>query len=62
MKTNRVVKILMERDGMTKEEATALVKDTQAELLDCTNVLEADDIIMSNLGLEPDYLYDILTI
>lgn len=62
MKINRVVKILMERDGITKEEAIELMKDTQAELLDCTNVLEADDIIMSNLGLEPDYLYDILTI
>lgn len=57
---NRVVKILMERDGMSQEEATGLVEDTAAELADCTNVLDADDIIACNLGLEPDYIMDIL--
>lgn len=59
---NRLVKVLMKRDGISAEEATALIKDTQAELEDCTNVLDADEIIMDNLGVEPDYLYDILTI
>lgn len=57
---NRVVKILMERDGMSQEEATELVEDTAAELTDCTNILDADEIIACNLGLEPDYIMDIL--
>ena len=59
---NRLVKILMERDGMSKEEAIQAIEDTRDELVDCTNALDADEIIESNLGVEPDYLYDILTI
>lgn len=49
----RVKKILMERDGLTADEAQQLIDDTVAELLDYTN-------IMDNLGLEPDYLEDLL--
>ena len=56
----RVKKILMERDGLTADEAQQLMADTLAELLDCTNILEADEILMDNLGLEPDYLEDLL--
>lgn len=56
----RVKKILMERDGLTADEAQQLIDDAVAELLDCTNILEADEILMDNLGLEPDYLEDLL--
>ncbi len=56
----RVKKILMERDGLTADEAQQLIDDTVAELLDYTNILEADEILMDNLGLEPDYLEDLL--
>lgn len=63
---NRVVKILMERDGMTQDEAVELVRQTseeiQNEVLSGMDVSDVDDIIANNLGLEPDYLYDILTI
>ena len=57
---NRVVKILMERDGMSQEEAEELVEDTAAELAECDSIIDADDIIACNLGLEPDYIMDIL--
>lgn len=57
---NRVVEILMKRDGISQEEAEELVRATACELVDCTDVLEADDIIACNLGLEPDYIFDIL--
>lgn len=57
---NRVVKILMERDSISQEEAEELVRDTASELVDCTSVLDADEIIACNLGLEPDYIMDIL--
>ena len=56
----KVIRILMERDGMTREEAIELIEDTKSEILDSTNVLEADEIIECNLGLEPDYIFDIL--
>lgn len=59
---NRVIKILMERDGISEEEARALVKETRDELIMLDNPFEADDIIANYLGLEPDYIEDILYI
>lgn len=58
---NPVLKILMERDGMTEQESIDLVRETKEELL-CNGGCYADDIIMENLGLEPDYIMDILEI
>ena len=59
---NRVVKILMERDDMSLEEATELVQETADAILECDCAIDADDVIMDNLGLEPDYIFDILNI
>ena len=52
---NRVVKILMERDGMTKEEAEAELERTREDLN-----AGYFDAIQVNLGLEDDYILDIL--
>lgn len=59
---NRVVKILMERDGIDREEAESLVRETRDEILNLgeNNVFEADDIMRDYLELEPDYIFDIL--
>ena len=59
---NRVVKILMDRDKIDQENAEALVRETRDEILslDEANVFEADEIIYEYLGLEPDYIFDIL--
>jgi hypothetical protein len=59
---NKVVKILMERDGMSEDEAIELVEETREETLACEGSEEAWDIIEDNLGLEPDYIFDILDI
>ena len=61
---NRVVEILMKRDGITQAEAESLVEDTRDELLEAigTCCVETDEIIMNNLGLETDYLEDILEV
>lgn len=62
---NRVVTILMKRDGITKKEAEQLVKDTRDEMYaaieDGLDLTDVDDIIATNLGLEPDYLFDVLS-
>lgn len=59
---NRVVKILMRRDGISQEDAQQLVDETREEILSVDmGITEADDILMSNLGLEPDYLLDIIS-
>ena len=61
---NRVVKILMERDGMTEEEAKAEVREARNEMYeaihDGCDAEEVEDIFSDYLGLEPDYIFDVL--
>lgn len=60
---NRVVNILMKRDGYDEEEATELVRECRAEMLDAIESGDydlAEDILACDLGLEPDYIFDIL--
>lgn len=58
---NPIVKILMKRDDITEQEAIDLVREIKEELMNrpCS---DGADIIMDNLGLEPDYIMDILGI
>ena len=46
---NPVVKILMERDNMTEQEAIDLVRETKEELMN-SPCSDGVDIIMDNLG------------
>ena len=58
----QIIEILMERDGISEEEARALIKETRDEIMMLDNPMEADNVLMEYLGLEPDYLFDILNI
>lgn len=56
---NEIIKILMKRDNLSREGACSEIKTTWEEIQDA--IIEGDsdqceDILMSNLGLEPDYL------
>lgn len=53
---NRVVSILMERDGMTEQEATDLIDECREAMLESGSDAPMQEI----LGLEPDYIMDIL--
>lgn len=61
---NQVVKILMERDGLTEEEAKAEFRKSRKEIYeaihDGANVDEVEDLVSDLFGLEPDYIFDIL--
>lgn len=60
---DRVVNILMRRDGYTKEEAIAIVDDCREEMQEAIAHGDydlAEEIIECDLGLEPDYIMDIL--
>ena len=58
---NKVIEILMKRDDMSYEDARSLVKETRDEIMSCEDFGDSpDEIIMYYLGLEPDYLEDIL--
>ncbi len=55
------VEVLMKRDGLSESEAIDLIEETRDEILS-VDPFKADEIIICNLGLEPDYLMDILMI
>lgn len=60
---NRVVQILMERDNMTEKEAKRAVEQVRTEVYSAVedgDYDEAEEIMMSLLGLEMDYLFDII--
>ena len=47
---NRVIDILMKRDGIEYEDARNLVKETKDEII--SNPIDANEIIKDYLGLE----------
>ncbi len=59
-----VIRIIMERDSMSRESAEDTVETTIEELKEAMDEGEdhesLTDILMDNLGLEPDYLMDLL--
>ena len=54
---NKVIAILMARDGMTREEATELVMDCRQMIYDGEDPTE---VLQNELGLEPDYIFDLI--
>ena len=60
---NRVVEILMQRDGNTEQEAEKRIQETRTmmyEAIEVGNFDEAEQVIVDELGLELDYIEDIL--
>ena len=58
-KVNEVVRILMERDGMTRAEAQERVDEVR-EMIAEADPWEAEEILADELGLEMDYIFDIM--
>lgn len=54
---NEIVRVLMERDGCSREDALDLLNDARERVLDGEN---PEDILMDDFGLEPDYIFDLL--
>ena len=60
---NRVVKILMERDGITEDEAKAevnLFRESAMEAIEDGDYEEVEEMLMMDLGLEPDFIFDLI--
>lgn len=60
---NEIVKILMRRDGISQLEAENLLEECKEELWNAAargNYQECEDIIALYLGLELDYLDELL--
>ena len=61
--SNRVIKILMNRDGITRDEAVSRINECQEMIEEAMvegDFEGVDDIIASELGLEPDYVMDLM--
>jgi hypothetical protein len=58
----RVLSILMERDGMSREEAVELIREYKVEFNKILNnggsYDEAQTLMEDYFGLEPDYIED----
>lgn len=59
---NKIIEILMDRDGLNYEEAKEMYEETREEMLQSIEDgnLDADEILADNLGLEPDYIFDFI--
>lgn len=60
---NKIIQVLMERDGLSVEEATAHYNSVKPEINDAIATGDADlveDLMAEHFGLEPDYILDLL--
>lgn len=58
---NRIIEILMKRDGNTEKEAESRLDEVKNMLEECNyDADETEKIMMEQLGLEMDYIEDIL--
>ena len=60
---NEVLRILMTRDGMSESEAREVIADVREAMDEAIaegDYFEAEEIFESELGLEPDYIFDIM--
>ena len=60
---SKVIDILMERDHMTKKEATSLFNRTKRDILACIEDGDfdgAEDVLYMNVGLELDYIHEFI--
>lgn len=55
---SQLVKVLMERDEISQEAAEELVSIAQQEIVDGADIEE----VLEDLGVESDYLYDLLPV
>lgn len=58
-----ITEVLMRRDGLSEEDAKREVEDFKADIEDSImsgDLEDIEDVLMNDLGLEPDYLMDIL--
>ena len=58
-----IISILMRRDGVSYEEAKEMYLDCQSELMDAldgTSCLDPEEVLMGELGLEMDYIFNFI--
>ena len=54
---NKIVEILMKRDGMSESEATLMLEEARQRFIDGE---DPEEILEYDFGLEPDYVFDLM--
>jgi len=54
---NPIIKMLVERDGMSINEARDLLREARGAVRDGE---DPEEILLDWFGLEPDYLFDLI--
>ena len=49
---------IMQRDGLTSEEADELIDGARSMVLD--EGMDPEEVLLEEFGLEPDYVFDLL--
>lgn len=60
---DKIINILMKRDVLTRDEATLSYNnflENAQSYIDSGDEEALEDLLMDELGLEPDYIFDIL--
>ena len=57
----KVVEILMKRDGLSRTEAQEQFNEVREMIQECNfDPVETEDILIEELGLEMDYIFEFL--
>ena len=59
----KIIKILMNRDGVSYDEAKEMYLNCKSELMDAlagTSCLDPEEVLQYELGLEPDYIFEFI--
>ena len=59
----KIIEILMRRDDMTRQEAAEVVKEARKALMEAAadgDMEAAEEVLYDQLGLELDYLFDLI--
>lgn len=54
---SEIIKILMERDGISKEEAKEQLRECRQMV---ANGADPEEVLLDELGLEPDYIFELI--
>ena len=53
-----LVKVLMRRDSMTRQEAEEAVSEARERVME--QAIDPEELLYEEFGLEPDYIFDLL--
>jgi len=59
MNRNKIVEVLMRRDGLSEEEALEILADGRRSV---EQGEDPEEVLYQEFGLEPDYIFDLIEV